>query len=195
MKRVLLPGVLAVSLSGCITTALLLADRSNGDPVSGHTIGTTDPKKILDYGDVRVRVAHVQSARNFPIPESRVFRFSWTPDAYAARNAALGHRVPTEADWNRELARYASLLRYPNAKPELVIRENKKRAARTKFKPYVAADGEITFCNDTWGGKYGCTDGITLSKAKQRELAARALAISDPDCRISVIDPPELTQN
>ena len=75
----------------CLAASVLVGCcDGNGVFFSGHQAGTSDPKAISDIGDVRIRVARVITARNFKILKTYAFHFSWTPEAYAKRQAAKG---------------------------------------------------------------------------------------------------------
>lgn len=196
-------------LSNCVT-ALRLAGDGTHDPVSGHQVGIGSPDAILDIDAVRVRVSPVVSVRKRPIPESYAFLFSWTPAAYNARMAEQGLRVASPADWDRQVQRFvASAVRGTGpalgpgantgpadaktiAQAERNVATLRRQAERSAFKPVVAADGTITRCNDTSGGKFGCTIGLTLSQATRLAYARAALARHRPGCTLAVIDPPEI---
>jgi len=180
-------------LAFCLAASVLAGcSDSNGDFFSGHQAGTNDPKTISDIGDVRIRVARVSAAQNFKIPKTYAFHFSWTPEAYADRQAAKGLRGATEQDW----ARYERFLLQSGMKQKAaanIVKYQRKKANRTKFKPVIGSNGQVAFCNDTWGGKYGCSIGLNLSKTQQRRLAQSVLDRTEAGCKIGTIDPPQLS--
>lgn len=180
--------IVALGLFGAV-----LAGCGDGysDPVSGHQVGTKSPKAIVEIAEVEVRISPVVASRKIKIPKTYAFRFGWTPAAYARRNQARGLRSPSEADWQR----FESSLVRGRVKAEgaaALIKYQRKRERRTKFKPVVTSGSKIVFCNDTWGGKYGCSTGMNLGRAERVKLARAALAKTQPRCKIGRVDPPEV---
>ncbi|MEQ6203113.1 hypothetical protein ABMC88_08640 [Sulfitobacter sp. HNIBRBA2951] len=173
--------------------ALLLSACGDGysDPISGHQVGAQSPKATVEVGRIEVRISRVVASRKIKIPNTYAFRFGWTSDAYDRRNRARGLRQPTERDWQKY---EASLVggRVKSKGAAVVVKSQRKRERRTKFKPVVTRGGKIAFCNDTWGGKYGCTTGLSLTRAERLRLTRAALAKTQPRCKIGQIDPPKV---
>lgn len=176
-------GVCAGVLAGC--------GDGYSDPISGHQVGTQPPKATVEVGRTEVRISRVVASRKIKIPKTYAFRFGWTPDAYESRNKARGLRQPTAKDWQRfETSLVRGRLKAKGVAN--LVKHQRKRERRTKFKPVVAQGGKIVFCNDTWGGKYGCTTGLTLTRTERLKLAHAALAKTQPRCKIGQIDPPKV---
>jgi len=74
-----------------------------------------------------------------------------------------------------------------------MVKYQRKQANRTKFKPVIGSNGQVAFCNDTWGGKYGCSIGLDLGKTQQRRLALSVLDQTEAGCKIGTIDPTQLS--
>ena len=71
----------------------------------------------------------------------------------------------SEQDW----ARYERFLLQTGMKQKAaakMVKYQRKQANRTKFKPVIGSNGQVAFCNDTWGGKYGCSIGLDLGKTQ-----------------------------
>jgi len=176
--------ILSVLLLSNCTTLMRATSDGNADPISGHQVGIGSPEVIKDFGDIRVRMSPIKSVRNRPISPTYAFLFSWTPDAYNQRNLELGRREPTQQDW-QNLASKAKM------KPK-ILKYMQKLAARSAFKPYVDPQGFIKRCNDTYGGKYGCSIGLKMSKSLQKQLAQKVLSAHKNTCKIARIDPAEV---
>jgi len=98
----------------------------------------------------------------------------------------------SEQDW----ARYERFLLQTGMKQKAaakMVKYQRKQANRTKFKPVIGSNGQVAFCNDTWGGKYGCSIGLDLGKTQQRRLAQSVLDQTEAGCKIGTIDPTQLS--
>ena len=76
-----------------IGLALAACTGGNGSYFSGHQVGIDRSSTLADIGPARVELAGMRSARNFPIPETRYFSFSWSPEGYAGQFRRNGWRL------------------------------------------------------------------------------------------------------
>ena len=178
--------------------------NGNGSPVSGHQVGISRSDRITDIGDVRIEIADVKSARNFPIPETRYFSFAWSPEGHRRLFKTQGWQRPTEKDWQRDAmlrTSGSSFAHHPN--PERAKRarlsffaERRRKDASSDFKMRVRPDGLIHLpaCSGTVNGRHHCTGQLRLSQPEKLRLAAIVLAKFEPGCQVGRVDPPEMTR-
>jgi len=146
----------------------------------------------------------MRSARNFPIPETRYFTFSRSPQGHERIFGAKNWRRPTRSDWQNYLelsltatdwSRYGDPAR-AQRQHITTIQNLEAEDATSEYKSWVLPDGQIGQISCRIGGKRNpnhCMPVLELSMQERLELAQALLTHFEPGCQLGQVDPPQVT--
>lgn len=176
---------------GSLLLASLMGVSGCGDGrshyASGHQISLTGVQNVTSIGDYRILTREVYAARAFTIPKTYVFHFGWTPTAYARRMRATGHRLPTGQDWAKFRARFSE----SDADKHYV--SARRLIEQSDFETFVLPNGGFVACLSKVSGINVCDDRPRIDRSSQIQFAQMVLDQSNSGCRISKVDPPEIS--